>query len=151
MVTPPAIALPRRRRCRMASAAASSARELTPTSSSAAPFDDGARQPLGAGEGDDVGEIDLALGVVAADPRKQPEQVPAGDRHDPGVAQADAAFGRARVAVFDDRRERSVGRGDQTAIGAGVLGPHAQHRERWRPPADGLAARGQEAAHRRRA
>ena len=93
------------------------------------PLDDGRGQPVGAGQGDDVGEIVLALGVVVAEAPQEAEQVLAVDRHDPGIAEIDGKLVGRRVAGFDDGLEDAARPGDQAAVGARRVRPEAEHDE----------------------
>jgi len=49
-------------------------------------FDDGAVQAVLAGQGDDIGQIVFALGIVVADPVQQPPKMLGVDGHDAGIA-----------------------------------------------------------------
>ena len=73
---------------------------------------------VGARDGDDVGQVVLALGIGVADAIEQGEQALAVDRHDAGIAERDGALLGVGVAVLDDRLEQAVGADDEPAIAA---------------------------------
>ena len=88
-------------------------------------FDDPARQALVAGDRDDVGQVEFALGVVVPDSVHQIEGVARIDRHDAAVAQPDRPLLRARVARLDDAQHLAVLPEHDTAVGSGIGRPHA--------------------------
>ena len=90
-------------------------------------FNHGATESIGTSDANNIGEVALALRIVGADPIQQLEEMASIDRHHARIDQADASLSRRRVAVFDDRLERPIVRSDETAIGAGIIGPHAEH------------------------
>ena len=58
------------------------------------PLDDGHGQSVGTRQSNDIGEVILALGVVAAETFQEGKQVRAVDRHDPGIAEIDGELAR---------------------------------------------------------
>ena len=77
--------------------------------------------------GDRIGQVVLALRVVAADAVQQAEQPRAVERHQPRIAQGHRALLLRRVQVFDDRVQPAVGAQDKPAIGAGHGWTHPEH------------------------
>src|SRR3990172_596430 len=61
----------------------------------------------GRGEGDDAGEVVLALGVVVRQPREPGFQLRRGHDHDAGVHLPDRLLGVGRVLLLDDARNRA--------------------------------------------
>ena len=90
----------------------------------------GAGKPLAAGDGDDVGQAILGLGVVVADLVHELEQMRAVRHHDARIAQESGLLGQARVAGLDDGLEGAVRADDEPAVLAGVLGREAEHHDR---------------------
>ena len=127
-VAPFSSASARARAWKAASAAARSARELTPSVSASGQVIAAAVEPAGAGERDDVGQVVFALGVVVARPRRAGRGAVARvGGHQAGVAEADR---RARPASRRAPRRcaaRPVGVGDQPAVAARVGGLEAEH------------------------
>jgi hypothetical protein len=63
------------------------------------------------GDGDDVGEIELARGICCAKGIEEAGQKPGRDRHHTRVAEADAALLLGGVLGLDDRLECPAGTG----------------------------------------
>ena len=93
-------------------------------------FGDPARQALRAGDRDDVGQVELALGVVVPDSVHQVEGVARIDRHDAAVAQPDRPLFGAGVLGLDDAQQGAVRPEHEAAIGSGIGRPHAGDRDR---------------------
>ena len=85
------------------------------------------RQPAGAGQRHDVGQVVFALGVVVADRGEQLEERRGVGGHQPGIAEPDRPLVRRRVARLDDRREPAAVVEHQPAVAAGVGGLEAEH------------------------
>ena len=86
------------------------------------------RQPAVIGDGDDVGKIVFALGVIGADRVDEGKQRIGPGRHDTGIAQCHRQFVRGCVLGLDDAGNR-VAPGDQAAIAAGVGGLETQNHQ----------------------
>ena len=93
-------------------------------------FSDAARKALRAGDRDDVGQIEFALGVVVPDSVHKIEGMARIDRHDAAVAEPDRPFLGAGVPGLDDAHELAVAAEHEAAIGSGVGWPHAGDRDR---------------------
>ncbi len=93
-------------------------------------LDDGAVAAVGTGQGDHVGQIVLALGVVVADPVQPSEQAGSVDGHDAGIAQIDAELLGRRVAGLADGLERTVRPQHQPPVGRRIVGPEPEHHHR---------------------
>ena len=83
--------------------------------------DHGGGGPVGAGDGDHVGQIIFALGIVVADAVQPIEGAGAVDHHHARIAEPDGKLFRRRVAGFDDLFQAAVGAQDQAAVGSGVI------------------------------
>jgi hypothetical protein len=81
---------------------------------------DGDRLARRARDLDHVGQIILALRVRVADPAQQRESAVSADRHQPGVAQADAALLGRSILLLTDRRE-PLPVSDETSVPEWVL------------------------------
>ena len=119
-VTPDSIMARRRRRCQMASASASSARLLMPSTLSKLASVATTSRPAPCGDLDDVGQIIFALGVVVADLFEQRERMAAGDRHQAAIAEFDLLLGLGGVLLLADGDELAALL-DQPAV-AGRIG-----------------------------
>ena len=99
-------------------------------------FDHAAAQPAAARDPDDVGQVELALGVVAVERRQEIRGGARGERHDAAIDQADGALFRGRVGRLDDAFERTVSGQHEPSVGAGIRRPQAgnHHRGRCPPP-----------------
>ncbi len=76
------------------------------------------------GDLDDIGQVELALGVVVADRIEQAERIGARERHQAAIAEIDAALLGAAVAILADRGKRPVAH-DQPAVACRRIGPEA--------------------------
>ncbi|GJE61980.1 hypothetical protein MPOCJGCO_4108 [Methylobacterium trifolii] len=76
-----------------------------------------------------VGQVVLAGRIVVADPRQQPQGMGAGERHQPGIAQAHGALGCRGVLLLADRQHPAALR-QHPAVAGGRLGREGQHRHR---------------------
>ena len=85
--------------------------------------------PGRAGRRHGIGQVILALRVVAADAIENLERGRAVERHQARVAELHGALGLARVLVLADRREFAV-LDDQAAVARRVRGLEAERRER---------------------
>ncbi len=82
-----------------------------------------------AGDRDRVGEIEFTLAIVVADPLQNGERAAAGERHQAGIAQVDAALGLARIELLADGDERAAVE-HQPAVALRVSRPEAEHGQR---------------------
>src|SRR5680860_601780 len=77
-----------------------------------------------------IGEVILCLGVVVADPRKQPGKCRGGaERHDAGIAQCERALGGTCILFLADARKPSMRVEQQAAIAGRVLCLKSDHDE----------------------
>ena len=79
-----------------------------------------------AGQPDDVGQVELTLGVVVADPRQRLEQELCVEGEDPAVDLADVALVRRRILLLHDRLDVTVGVAHHPAV-AERVGHHPRH------------------------
>ena len=100
-------------------------------------LDGDARMPPVPRQGDHVGEVDLALGVVGRGAVKKRKQMRPGDRHHARIAEPDQAFLIGRVAIFDDGLEPAAVTQFQPAVFAGRS---ASRRRPWRRRGAAFAA-----------
>ena len=89
-------------------------------------LDRSAGEPFSAGDGDDIGQIELALGVVAVERIEEFGQATCFDDHDAAIDETDRLLLRAGIGRLDDALEPAVGRQHEAAVGAGVGGTHTR-------------------------
>ena len=88
--------------------AASWARRIDAEHLLAGRLDDARLEPVAGGERYGIGQVELALGVVVADPAEQAERGRArAEAHDAGIAERQRALGIARVLLLADSGEPS--------------------------------------------
>lgn len=75
------------------------------------------------GDGHDIGEVFLALGVVGAEAGEGVTQQCCVEGVDPGVDLGDRALGVGGVLLLDDPQDRSVRVPDDPAIACGIGDP----------------------------
>ena len=134
MVTPASIAALRSQDCTTASAAASSARELMPATSSAGASTAATCTPSCARQADQVREVVFALGIMRPHRLQPAQHVAGGGAQHAGVAQADPAQRLVGVGPFDDLLHEPVA-ADHPAVLAGIGRAERQQRQ------PGVAAR----------
>ena len=95
-----------------------------------------AGEPFSASDGDDIGQVELALGVVAVERIEEFAEPASLDHHDAAIDQADRLLLRSGVGRLDDPVERAVGRQHEAAVGAGVGRTHTRDQDcrRSAPP-----------------
>ena len=89
-------------------------------------LDRSAGEPFSAGDRDDIGQVELALGIVAVERIEEFGEATGLDHHDSAIDETDRPLLRAGVGGLDDTLERAVGRQHEAAVGAGVGGTHAR-------------------------
>ena len=92
-------------------------------------LDRSAGEPFSAGDGDDIGQVELALGVVAVERIEEFGQATCLDHHDAAIDETDRLLLRAGVGRLDDTLEPAVGRQHEAAVGAGVGGTHTRDKD----------------------
>ena len=99
-------------------------------------FDHAACEPAPPRDRDNVGQVELALRVVAIETLHKIAGVPRRDRHDAAVDQPDSALFGGGVRGLDDALERAVRAQDEPSVSTGIGGAHGrdQHRRRCSPP-----------------
>ena len=85
--------------------------------------------PLGPRQGDHVGEVDLAPGVIGRGAVEKGKQKRPGYRHHARIAEPDRPFLVGGVAIFDDGLDPAAFTQFQPAVFAGIGGAEAQHRD----------------------
>ena len=129
-VAPSAMISARSRCCITASAWASSAREFTPSTSSASDRNMRGLEPVRVCERHRVGQIELPLGVVVADARQEIGQgLAAAKCHNARIAQSERALLGARVFLLANADQAPAIVEQQPAIARGVVGLKADHHE----------------------
>ncbi len=109
---------------------------------SSAPATDGDHRELARGALHDVGEVDLALRVVAADRAQRVEEEARGAAVDAGVDLVDALFVDRGVLVLDDAHEPATAVAHDAAVAAriGQARRHHRHGRAARRPAPAAPA-----------